>query len=187
MNLDLFQQALELKRVGNFSASIAIYQKLKQENPGDYEIYKALGKVYYLDRQFEKSMASYFIAFHLCASNEFKRSTLTEEAKGEFITAFSVVAQHLGASQLTLDLESWRTTLTKYFDMDRNLYAYSESLMGRKAQLNEEFFVFIQNRGFYLYDKFIDWPRIVLKSDSDIKNMIEYYESMCSIEQSYAA
>ncbi|MBA2404589.1 MAG: hypothetical protein H0V66_07450 [Bdellovibrionales bacterium] len=187
MDITKFNQALELKRQGQFTKSITIYEQLKEEFPSEIELHKALGKVYYLNNQFEKSMASYLMTLHLMGSSHFKNRVFSKDEKVKFVVNSEPLTFHIGCAELAIDLRIWRPQLAKFFDMDRNLSAYCQTLMGNKAQMNEEYFTFCQARGCVQFDTLIQWEKIVFKTPDDIKTMIQHYDNICAQKKLKAA
>ncbi|WP_058303740.1 tetratricopeptide repeat protein [Gorillibacterium timonense] len=57
--VNLVQQAVQYKRLGNYQASLANYLQAEKVLGNEPELYKGLGKVYYILGQYQKAVESY--------------------------------------------------------------------------------------------------------------------------------
>lgn len=184
MSLSKRNDALEHVRQGNFVKAIKLYLELRVDNPLDTDIHTALARLFYLNRQFEKSLQSYMMTLHLCASAHFYNRPITSEEKTEFLNSSSFTT-HIGCSQVALDMTNLKSRLSKHFDVEKNLEAYKAILMDKPGKLNDEYLIFCKSIGHHLFENFIAWDNLQLKNTNDVKAMVKFYESLCTEETKF--
>ncbi|MCM2350048.1 MAG: hypothetical protein NDI69_08495 [Bacteriovoracaceae bacterium] len=186
MSLIKINEALEQTRLGNFAKAINLFMEVRPDEPLNMDIHRSLAKLFYLNRQYEKSIQAYLISLHLYASAHFRSTPVTTETKQEFLDRMSF-SIHIGCSQLALNQNTLRPKLDHFFDIDSNLEAYRLSLINKPGKPCEEYLLFCKSIGDHLFESAINWNNLELKNTNDVRAMIRYYESMYSDENSSAA
>lgn len=186
MSLIKKNEALEQTRLGNFVKAINLYIEVITEEPFNVEIHRSLAKLFYLNRQYEKSIHAYLISLHLYACAHFRSNPVTTETKREFLDSMSF-SIHIGCSQVALNQRTLKPKLDHYFNIDSNIEAYRSSLINKPGKPCEEYLIFCKSIGDHLFESFINWNNLELKNTNDVRAMIRYYESMCTDENSFAA
>lgn len=185
MSLSKSNDAAEHVRQGNFGKAIKLYLELRVDNPLDTDIHTALARLFYLNRQFEKSLQSYMMILHLHASAHFKNRPVSSEEKITFLISSSFTT-HIGCSQVALDMTNLKTRLSKHFDVENNLEAYRSILMNKPGKMNDEYLIFCKSIGQHIFESFIEWDNLQLKNTNDVKAMLKYYESLCTVDTNFA-
>ncbi len=184
MSLSKRNDALEHFRQGNFAKAIKLYLELRVDYPLDTDIHTALARIFYLNRQFEKSLQSYMMTLHLCASAHFQNRPISGEEKSKFLASSSFTT-HIGCSQVALDMNNLKSRLSKHFDVEKNLNIYRSILMNKPGKLDDEYLIFCNSIGHHLYERFIEWDNLQLKNTNDVMAMVKFYESLCTEETNF--